>query len=610
MEAYDSNSRRIYLGQGIGRGGEAVVFTVKDRPGSLAKIYEGRIRSGYPRKLTWMRDHPPDDPTLPQGHASLAWPRDLLFDRRGEVLGYLMPYIREGVILLDVFNPKRRAQVLPEFDRRYLYRAARNLAAALGAVHARGYVVGDINESNILVTPSALVTLIDTDSFQVQESNLGLTKTHFCPVTKLEYTPPELQGRSLQKTFRRPEHDAFGLGVLIYQLLMEGNHPFRAQWMREGEPPPLEERIRRGWFPYRNSRRMPVAPPPYIPKIEVLHPSLAELVRRCFVSGHKRPRRRPSPDIWEQAITEAEKNLVLCPDGHYYSNHLKNCPYCKSKLRGAQAPLPPVRQVSAGALPGWISLPNPASLATPQSVQPSVSAGSARSWIAWVNPLGRSGRYRAGSWQEALQSLGYSAGLGGLSGAVAGALAGGIALLLGRVIGWSVLWALGGTAGGLVRGWKLGDGVAKGLSRRYSWHLIWQIFGVLAGGIGGGVLGWRLGTSLVWSVIGLMSGAVAGRLAGQEVFRLGQRVGWGQILAGAGVLLGGWLGWMLGDFAGASWFGIVSGDLTGTLAVWLVNKSVGGPLVWGMVGAIGGAFGGTLSGLGFGAIFRVLGLRN
>jgi serine/threonine protein kinase len=610
MEVYDSNSKRVFLGQGIGRGGEAIVLTVNGRPGSLAKIYEGQIRSGYPRKLTWMRDHPPDDPTLPQGHASLAWPRDLLFDKRGEVRGYLMPYIRDGVVLLDVFNPKRRAQVLPEFDRRYLHRAARNLAAALGAVHARGYVVGDINESNILVTPSALVTLIDTDSFQVRESSLGPAKTHFCPVAKFEYTPPELQGRSLQRTFRKPEHDAFGLGVLIYQLLMEGNHPFRAQWLGEGEPPPLEERIRRGWFPYRNSRRMPVSPPSYVPNLAVLHPSLVELVQCCFVNGHKQPQRRPSPDTWEQAIIEAEKNLVLCPDGHYYSNHLKNCPYCKSESRGSQVPLPPVRQASARPLPGWISFPNPASLTAPQIAQPPSSTGSARSWIARVNPLGRSGRYRAGIWQEALRSLGCSAGPGGLSGAVAGALAGGIALLLGGVIGWPVLWAVGGAAGGLARGWKLGNGVAKGLGKRYSWNLIWQIFGILAGGIGGGVLGWRFGTSLVWSVIGLISGAVAGRLAGQEVFRLGQRFGWEQILAGAGVLLGGWLGWMLGDFVGASWFGIVSGDLTGKLAVWLVNKSVGGPLVWGMVGAIGGALGGTLSGLGLGAISRVLGLRN
>ena len=34
------------------------------------------------------------------------------------------------------------------------------LAAALSALHHSGYVAGDLNESNVLVTPAALVTLI------------------------------------------------------------------------------------------------------------------------------------------------------------------------------------------------------------------------------------------------------------------------------------------------------------------------------------------------------------------------------------------------------------------------------------------------------------------
>ena len=35
-----------------------------------------------------------------------------------------------------------------------------------------------------------------------------------------------------------------GLGVLIFQLLMEGNHPFRAQWLGQNDPPPVEDRLR------------------------------------------------------------------------------------------------------------------------------------------------------------------------------------------------------------------------------------------------------------------------------------------------------------------------------------------------------------------------------
>ncbi len=224
-----------------------------------------------------------------------------------------MPYIQQAVPVLVVFNPRRRVETLAQFDRRYLHRAARNLATAAGALHTSGYVVGDLNESNVLVTSSALVTLIDTDSFQVQEPRGGQVVTYACPVAKPEYTPPELQGKSLSSTVRSPEQDAFSLGVLIFQLLMEGNHPFRAQWLGKGDPPPIEERIALGGFPYTSTPGMPVRPPKYAPDLDLLHPEISELVRRCFIDGHRDPRLRPEASAWEWAIAEAEKSSGAVP---------------------------------------------------------------------------------------------------------------------------------------------------------------------------------------------------------------------------------------------------------------------------------------------------------
>ena len=63
------------------------------------------------------------------------------------------------------------------------------------ALHERGYVVGDVNESNILVNRGALVTLIDTDSFQVRSAE----QVYRCRVGKPEYTPPELQRAALRR---------------------------------------------------------------------------------------------------------------------------------------------------------------------------------------------------------------------------------------------------------------------------------------------------------------------------------------------------------------------------------------------------------------------------
>jgi DNA-binding helix-hairpin-helix protein with protein kinase domain len=340
MLVYDSARKRFSLGQIIGQGGEATIYRMTGRSDQLAKIYS-RNNPGQDQKLAWMLAHPPDDPTRAQGHASIAWPLDLLYNGQGQFVGYLMPYIKNAVPLLNVFNPRLRTQTLPNFDWRYLHRTARNLAAALGALHKRDYVAGDLNESNVMVTPSALVALIDTDSFQVQEQSGARLVIYPCPMGKPEYTPPELQDRSFRGTQRLPEHDRFGLGVLIFQLLIEGSHPFRAQWTGRGDPLPIEERIRLGCFPYMKSPPCPIAPPGNVPALDTLHPRVAELVQRCFVDGYQKPWQRPVPEEWERAITEAETALVKCRSGHYYSNHLHACPRCSPKRTSAQVSLPP-----------------------------------------------------------------------------------------------------------------------------------------------------------------------------------------------------------------------------------------------------------------------------
>ena len=331
MIVYNSRRQRASLkAQPLARGGEGQVYEIEGQSGLLAKVYTAH-RSDYERKLLWMMHNPPAQPRQPAGHASIAWPSDLLYDQRGAFIGYVMPRIRTAAPLLSVFNPRRRAQTLPGFDWRYLHRTARNMSSALSAIHARNYVVGDLNESNVLVTPAALVTFIDTDSFQVQATYNGQAVPYYCPVGKPEYTAPELQGRTFQTTWRTPAADRFALGVLVFQLLMDGSHPFRSRWYGQGDPPSVAEKISRGWFPYSTLGADPVQPPTTIPSLKILHPSVETLLYRCFVDGYRDAAQRPKPEEWEQALIQAEGALVRCPNrppDHYYSSHLPRCPIC------------------------------------------------------------------------------------------------------------------------------------------------------------------------------------------------------------------------------------------------------------------------------------------
>ncbi len=147
-------------------------------------------------------------------------------------------------------------------------------------------MIGDLNESNILVSERALVTLVDLDSVQVRAGS----KLYRCPVGKAEYTPPELQGRSFRAMTRQPSHDRYGLAVLVFLLLMEGIHPFAGVYRGEGEPPAIEANMAARRSPYLGN--VLLAPMPTAPPFELLPRDLRELLRRAFKappSGGLRP---------------------------------------------------------------------------------------------------------------------------------------------------------------------------------------------------------------------------------------------------------------------------------------------------------------------------------
>ncbi|WP_427162658.1 tetratricopeptide repeat protein [Aliinostoc sp. HNIBRCY26] len=337
----------LSLSVSLGRGGEACIYAVPSAGDLVAKVYH-KSTVAHAHKLRAMLANPPENPTANLGHISIAWPQELLWgtDDSKSIVGFLMPRIRGMRPIIDFYNPRTRRQHCPLFNYQYLLRTARNLAAAFAALHNSGYCVGDVNESNILVSDTALVTLVDTDSFQVRDSENDMV--YRCPVGKPEFTPPELQNKIFAHHDRDLSHDVFGLGVLIFQLLMEGTHPFSGIYQGVAEPPPYEARIAAGHFTYSQQRKVPYLPTPIAPPWEILHPRLQQLFVQCFEDGHYAPQQRPTAQAWLSALAEAEDSLTVCSANHQhrYSNHLHSCPWCERAVRlGGRDPFPSVQAI-------------------------------------------------------------------------------------------------------------------------------------------------------------------------------------------------------------------------------------------------------------------------
>jgi len=319
-----SDGRTIRLAAPIGDpGGEGRTFRITGEPALVAKIYHKPPGREAVAKLEWMIAHPPAGASPAGGNVVLAWPISLLRDRSGAVSGFMMPLVDGAWPLSRLFDPVHRKRLTTvhggPFGWHHLHEVARNLALVVQACHAAGYVVGDLNNNNTLVSKSGQISLIDTDSFQVIARNGRKTTVHHCRVVFPEYTPPELIGKDLARTERSPSADNYILAVLIYKLLQDGLHPFAGRTTHAEDPPADAMTLAsRGWFPY-DTRSKKVMPHPGAPTFGRLHPRLADLFSDCFVQGIHQPHRRPVAADWVNALTDARSALRQCANGHYFN---------------------------------------------------------------------------------------------------------------------------------------------------------------------------------------------------------------------------------------------------------------------------------------------------
>ena len=313
------DGRAIHLGPRIGKGGEGEVFALASDPSLAVKVYAVSDRQNREAKIVAMVRG-----DLAKHAPLVAFPLTVARTRDGGFAGFVMKLIGGHKPLHELYSPGPRKQHFPYADYRFVVRTAANISRAVASVHSTGCVIGDINHSGILVSSKAVVALIDADSFQItQGSNRFL-----CRVGVPEYTPPELQGKLLSTILRTPNHDAFGLAVVVFQLLFMGRHPFVGT-VRRGDIPPLHEAIRDFRFAYTDQRDVGMDQPPGTPALTDFPPAVAAAFEAAF--GKDSSSNRPTAQSWVQWLEELEQSLTQCGDNslHFTPRDASDCPWCE-----------------------------------------------------------------------------------------------------------------------------------------------------------------------------------------------------------------------------------------------------------------------------------------
>jgi DNA-binding helix-hairpin-helix protein with protein kinase domain len=348
LPLYDASGRPLRLGPELGRGGEGTVHALADRQDFVAKLYHHAPGADKSAKIVAMAK---------LGSERLlklaAWPTSPIHatPKGGPVLGFLMPKISGHKPAFNLYSPKLRLQEFPSAGWAFLIHAAANAARAFAVIHESGHVIGDVNHGNLVVAGDATVKLIDCDSFQVSAKG----QQWFCEVGVSTHQPPEFQGlTSYKRLLRTPNHDNFGLAVIVFQLLFMARHPFSGRYLGTGDMP-IERAIREYRFAYgANALALQMKPPPGSLSLDGVTRNLATLFERAFAREGSRDGARPKPEEWIAALQELARSLRKCAanPAHEYHGALAKCPWCEIEATGGFVLFPVVFMPGGGAQAG------------------------------------------------------------------------------------------------------------------------------------------------------------------------------------------------------------------------------------------------------------------
>lgn len=363
-ELLDGQGRPVALGARLGRGGEGEVFEVRGLPQLAAKVVHApRQRQGKAEKVKAMVERPPAGAyeTI-EGFPVLTWPRAALHARDGGAgptfVGYTMTRVtpRDFVPFFQLTTAARRKDLggVPiTWDRLVLL--ALRLCHVVRTLHRFGYAIGDLNDRNVLVSRRLTPLLMDTDSFQVpRPGHRGAG--HFPSVVGDQlYWPPELLDTDLATyAGSRVGGDRYALGVLLFQLFMDGLRPYQSRGSAVDGLDSLLDKTRAGHYPWTASKPGVLEPPAGAPNYAALPRPIRTAFERCFVAGHAHPGRRPSADEWYDALTKVHaagfQNCAV-EARHVYGRDQGACPWCLDPNDPFDPAPRPARRPSPAAAP-------------------------------------------------------------------------------------------------------------------------------------------------------------------------------------------------------------------------------------------------------------------
>ena len=195
-------------------GGEGYIYDT-DHPNTVAKIYKpGKIDGAKFEKLKLML-------TKNIQCEGVCFPKALLYNSRGEFVGFLMDKASGKELQKCIFIPMLLRKYFPNWKKKDTVQLCITILNKLKYLHDRNVILGDINPNNILVVSSTEVYFVDTDSYQIGG--------YPCPVGTINYTAPEIQKKRFDSFLRTMGNERFAVATLLFMIMLPGKPPYSLQ---------------------------------------------------------------------------------------------------------------------------------------------------------------------------------------------------------------------------------------------------------------------------------------------------------------------------------------------------------------------------------------------
>lgn len=343
--------------------------------------------------------------------ARISWPVDLLYEG-----GNFKGFIAENRKTPDSFDSIYRSG--PGSSREGIswkkrVEIAKDFCILVKEVHDAGQICGNLSPENVHAdTYKGFTFLTDADSFQITDVHQNV---HRCNKGSSNYLPKEIQKQIESEdlstaplpTFTK-ESDHFALTVHIFQLLMNGIHPFEGNMLLQEcsvRKPKPNERIIRGYIPFFKLFHKSEIPA-FAPPINILPKSIISMLKKGLTFNRGHPASRPAAPDWFFALDELSKNIVVCENNpkHEYHEDYGKCPWCEMEGVKGSGSLKKkelkenttVKNVGAGNIITNPSIATPSTHIRQTSVQQQPRADYSNLMSAWIHVMNSGWVYYVG----------------------------------------------------------------------------------------------------------------------------------------------------------------------------------------------------------------------